>query len=127
MTTRNLLLQGTIFMGIGVLLGCSLWIRPLAAQSKAREDRTNPPITSAPGENPQDKNGIDYTHAKPMPLPSVPGPAPLETLPAPPSTGESAGPPGSTPGSAGTGETHPQILVPPQPLPDTNPAQGQRQ
>ena len=126
MTTRNLLWQGTIFMGIGALLGCSLWICPLAAQSSARKDRTPPPITSAPGENPQDKNGIDYKNAKPMPLPSLPGPTPSDTLPVRPSTGDRSRPPGSAPGSIGSGEKHPQVLIPPPPLPDTNAAQDQR-
>ncbi len=76
MTTRNLLLHYTAFMGIGALLGCALWVSTLAAQPGAVDDGTNPKIKSAPGENPQGEGGIDYENAKPMPLPSVPGPAP---------------------------------------------------
>ena len=126
MTTRTLLLQCTACMSMGVLLGCALWLHPLAAQSSAKDDGTNSITMSPPSENPQGNGGIDYKNAKPMPLPSVPGPTPLDTLPAPPSTGDRSRPPGSAPGSIGTGEQHPQVLMPSQPLPDTNPAQGQR-
>jgi hypothetical protein len=81
---------------------------------------------SPPRENPQGNGGIDYKNAKPMPLPTVPGPPPSDTLPVLPSPGDRSRPPGSAPGSIGTGEQHPQVLMPAQPLPDANPAQGQR-
>ncbi len=126
MTTRTLRLHWTACMSIGVLLGGTLWLHPLAAQSGARDDGTNAIIMSPPRENPQGSGGIDYKNAKPMPLPAVPGPPPSATLPALPSTGDRSRPPGSVPGRIGTGEQHPQVLMPPQPLPDTNPAQGQR-
>jgi hypothetical protein len=115
MTTRTLLWQCTACMSIGVLLGCSLWLYPLAAQSGARDDGTNSTIMSPPSENPQGNGGIDYKNAKPMPLPSVPGSTPSGTLPGPPSTGDRSRPPGSAPGSIGTGEKRPQVLMPPQP------------
>jgi hypothetical protein len=123
MTTRTLLLQCAACMSTGVLLGCALWLHPLAAKSSARDDGTNSITTSPPSEKPQGDSSIDYKNAKPMPLPSVPGPIPSDTLPAHPSTGDRSRPPGSVPGSIGTGEQHPQILIPPQLLPDTNPAQ----
>src|SRR5262249_29854648 len=126
MTTRTLLLQCTACLSIGVLLSCALWLHPLAAQSSARDDSTNSITMSPPSEKPPGNGSIDYKNAKPMPLPSVPGPTPLDTLPAPSSTGDRSRPPGSVPGSIGTGEQHPQVLMPSQPLQDTNPAQGQR-
>jgi Trypsin len=58
--------------------------------------------------------GIDYRNAKPMPLPSVPGPAPSETLPPRPFPGLMPGHRGSAPGSTGTGEENPWVLVPPE-------------
>ena len=76
MTTRTLLLQCTACMSMGVLLGCALWLHPLAAQSSAKDDGTNSITMSSPSENPQGNGGIDYKNAKPMPLPSVPGPTP---------------------------------------------------
>jgi hypothetical protein len=126
MTTRTLLLQWTACMSIRVLLCCALWLYPLAAQSGARDDGTNSVTMSPPNEHPPGNGGIDYKNAKPMPLPVVPGPPLSDTLPAPPSTGDRSRPPGSAPGSIGTGEKHPQVLMPPQPLPDTNSVQGQR-
>jgi hypothetical protein len=126
MTTRTLLLQWTACMSIRVLLCCALWLYPLAAQSGARDDGTNSVTMSPPNEHPPGNGGIDYKNAKPMPLPVVPGPPLSDTLPVPPSPGERSRPPGSAPGSIGTGEKHPQVLMPPQPLPDTNSVQGQR-
>jgi len=126
MTTRTLLVQWTACMSLRVLLCCSLWLYPLTAQSSARDDGTNSVTMSPPREYPQGKGSIDYTNAKPMPLPSVPGPPPSDTLPALPSPGDRSSPPRSAPGSIGPGVQHPQVLMPPQRLPDTNPAQGQR-
>jgi len=120
-TTRNLLLKCIALMGIGALLGCALRVSALAAQPDARDNGTDSTNTSAPGQNPQGKGGIDYEHAKPMPLPSIPGPAPSQIPPVPPSTGRVPGPPGMSPGNTGTGEQNPQVLVPPKPLPETNP------
>jgi hypothetical protein len=111
---------------MGVLLGCALWLHPLAAQSSARDADTSSITMSPPSEKPQGDGSIDYKNAKPMPLPSVPGLIPSETLPAPPSTGDRSKPPGSVPGNIGTGEQHPQVLMPPQLLPDTSPAQAPR-
>ena len=121
MTTRHRLLKCTALIGIGVLIGCTLRVSTLAAQPDVRHNGTDTTDTLAPGQNLQGKGGIDYEHAKPMPLPSVPGPAPSPTLPTLPSTGRIPGPPGSSPGSTGTGEENPQVLFPPKPPPETNP------
>src|SRR5262245_6479119 len=67
MTTRTLLLQCTACLSMGVLLGCALWLHPLAAQSRAKDDGTNSITMSPPSENPQGNGGIDYKNAKPMP------------------------------------------------------------
>ncbi|HXG17979.1 MAG TPA: hypothetical protein VNN62_02740 [Methylomirabilota bacterium] len=99
----------------GVLVGCLLWEGMLAAQACDKEEETNPPTTSAPEENLQGSDEIDYEHAQPMPMPSLPSPPPSETLPEPPST-ESPSPPGYSPGSVGTGKKTPKILAPPKPL-----------
>jgi hypothetical protein len=114
MTSNNRLLKYIAFLGVGVSLAGALWVRPLVAQPSARDDATDPPITSAPDQNLQENGGIDYGNAKPMPLPSVPGPAPSEILPPGPSPGLMAGHPGSSPGSIGSGEENPQVLVPPE-------------
>jgi hypothetical protein len=121
MTTTNLLLKYAAFLGIGILLACAPWVQTRAAQPGARHDRTNPQITSVPGENSQGQGSIDYENAKPMPLPSLPDPAPSATPPVLPSPGEIPGQLGSAPGSLGTGEENPQVLVPPKPLSETNP------
>ena len=118
MTPKLFLLHSLAGMSLGVLLGCALWLHPLAAQAGARNDGTNSVTMSPPRENPPGKDGIDYKNAQPMPLPAVPGPPSSDTVPATPSPGERASPPGSVPGSSGTGEQHPQGVMPPQPPPD---------
>src|SRR5262249_61980785 len=123
-TPGALLLQCSACMSMGVLCGCALWLHPLAAQSSAKDDGTNSITMSPPSENPQGNGGIDYKNAKPMPLPSVPGPTPLDTLPAPPSAGDRLRPPGSVSGSIGTGGKHHQDLMPLQPLHSTTPGPG---
>ena len=114
MTIGNLLVRYITYMGIGVVLVCALWVCRPAAQPGARDEGTNPKITSAPGENAQGNGGIDYENAKPIPLPSLPAPAPSVTLPAQPCPGEIPGHAGSSPGSTGTGEENPRVLVPPK-------------
>jgi hypothetical protein len=121
MTTTNLLLKYAAFLSIGTLLACALWAHTRAAQPSARHDGTNPKITSVPGGNPQGRGRIDYENAKPLPLPSLPDPAPSPIPPALPSPGGIPGLRGNSPGSTGTGEENPQVLVPPKPLPKTNP------
>jgi putative transposase len=58
---------------------------------------------------------IDYERARPLPLPSLPGPPAGEPLPPSPPTEGGVGQPGSAPGSPGTGEGTPRVLLPPRP------------
>lgn len=112
MTTSNLLSQSTALTGIGALLAGVLWVNLAGAQTDDRDDGTDPPITSAPGEDPRGGGGIDYENAEPMPMPSLPDPSPLDSSPTPPAADGSMGHPGSSPGSTGTGEETPQVLIP---------------
>jgi hypothetical protein len=121
MTTTNLPLKYAAFLGIGILLACALWVHTRAAQPGVRHDGTNPKITSGPGENPNGQGRIDYENAKPMPLPSLPDPDPSTTPPVLPSPGGIPGQRGSSPGSPGTGEENPQVLVPPKLPSETTP------
>jgi hypothetical protein len=114
MIIKNLLVRDMTYMGIGVVLACALWVCRPAAQLAARNDGANPKITSAPGENAAGNGGIDYENARPMPLPSLPAPPSSVTLPAQSCSGGLPGHPGSSPGSIGTGEENPQVLVPPK-------------
>jgi hypothetical protein len=94
----------------------------LTAQTSHQDDGSDSITTSSPSENSPANGGIDYEHAKPMPMPSLPDPAPGKTFPHPPSPGESSDHPESAEGSRGTGMETPQILVPPNPSSATNPA-----
>jgi hypothetical protein len=114
MTMKKLLVKYMTYMGIGVVLACPLWVCRTAAQPAARDDGANPKITSAPGENAAENGGIDYENARPMPLPSLPAPPPSVTLPAQSCSGGLPGHPGSSPGSIGTGQENPRVLVPPK-------------
>ena len=114
MTTSNLLWKYAAFIGSGLLVGYLLWAGLLTAQNSQQGDESDSVVTSPPSENSPANGGIDYEHAKPMPMPSLPDPALGKTLPQPPSTGASSDHPESTEGSMGTGEESPQILVPPK-------------
>lgn len=103
----ELVLKWFAFFGSGTLLGCLLWAGLVVAQTGVNDGETTPPTTSAPEENLQGDGEIDYEHAKPMPLPSLPDPVPSETHPGLPSTDETPGPPGYSPGSIGTGQKVP--------------------
>ncbi|MDQ3831479.1 MAG: hypothetical protein M3361_19715, partial [Candidatus Tectomicrobia bacterium] len=63
---------------------------------------------------PEGSGTIDYGNAKPMPAPSIPAPAQPTTPPIPTIPGGIMGQPGASPGSSGTGEQTPQVLVPPK-------------
>ena len=122
MTTSNLLLKYVALIGGGLLLGYTVWAGVLTAQTSQQDEGSDSITTSPPSENSPANGGIDYEHAKPMPMPSLPDPAPRKTLPQPPSTGASSDHPESTEGSIGTGIESPQILVPPKSSSETNPA-----
>jgi hypothetical protein len=121
MKTSNLLLQYAVLTGIGPLTACVLWASTLVAQTAPSDDAITPPITSAPDENSQGDDAIDYENAQPIPMPSLPDPAPSDNFPVPPSTGGNVGHPGSTPGATGTGEENPRVVVPPKPLSEIAP------
>ncbi|NOT56812.1 MAG: hypothetical protein HOP18_19615 [Deltaproteobacteria bacterium] len=89
------------------------------AQTNARDHRSDPPVTSAPAEDTDGEDTIDYENAQPMPMPSLPDPPPSDNLPIPPAGGGSLGQPGSAPGSYGTGEQNLKVLFPPKSLPDS--------
>ncbi len=92
------------------------------AQTNVREHRGDPPVTSAPAEDPRGSGEIDYENAQPIPMPSLPDPPPSDNLPIPPTGGGSMGQPGHSPGgSQGTGEQNPRVLFPPKSLPGIPP------
>src|SRR5215470_1688182 len=113
MTTSNLLWKYAAFIGSGLLVGYLLWAGLLTAQTGQQGDGSDSVVTSPPSENSPADGGIDYEHAKPMPMPSLPDPTPGKTSPQPP-PGESSDHPESAEGSMGTGEESPQILVLPK-------------
>lgn len=115
MTTSHSLLKYAAFLSGGILLGYLLWGGLLTVQTSSQSEGSDSSITTAPGEDLRGKGGIDYEHAKPMPMPSLPDPVPGKTFPQPPSTGEKSDHPESVEGSVGTGRETPQILIPPKP------------
>jgi hypothetical protein len=114
MIRSQLLLRSVAFLGVGVLLASAVWVCTLAAQPGARDDETNPKIMVGPRGTPEGSGTIDYGNAKPMPAPSMPAPAQPTTPPIPPIPGSIMGQPGVSPGSPGTGEQTPHVLVPPK-------------
>ncbi len=96
-----------------ILLACALWTSTPSAQAIDGDDGTDPPITTAPGEDPSGGGAIDYENAEPMPLPSLPDPIPVDGSATPPPADGSMGAPGSSPGNTGTGEEDPEVLIPP--------------
>ncbi len=102
-------------------MGYLLWAGLLTAQNGQQDDGNDSVVTSPPSESSPANGGIDYEHAKPMPMPSLPDPTPGKTSPQPPS-GAGFDHPESMEGSMGTGEESPQILVPPKSFSETHPA-----
>lgn len=111
-------------MGLSTLLGSILCIHTSAAQSSPQQ--SSPLVTVAPGTPPQGAGNIDYKNAQPMPLPSLPGPPSGILPPTTLSPGGVTESPEPSPGSIGTGKTSPQILIPPQPLPEPQPPNNAR-
>ena len=115
MTNNTLFWFSIVFLSLGVFFGCSPGGNNMTAQTSRSNEEMTPPITSAPDEPPQENGAIDYKNAKPIPMPSLPAPPSLENLPPPPSVGEGKSRPGSAPGSTGTGEENPEVVIPPNP------------
>jgi hypothetical protein len=110
-TPENGVWKYAIAAAIVALLDCGGASRVLAAQSNAADETSNSETTSAPA-GPQGDSEVDYEHAQPMPLPSVPGPPPAQKWQEPPVPKGSPGHSEGSPGSEGTGDQNPQVLVP---------------
>jgi hypothetical protein len=90
-------------------------------ESGAAADVTVSPPQDARGHD-RGPGAIDYEHAEPMPLPSLPdGASPGQAPGSAPPTGS----PGMEPGGTGTGAQSPEQLTPPAPLPDAAPQNKQ--
>src|SRR5262249_16215041 len=118
MTPRLPLLHSIAGMSLGVLLGCALWLHPLPAPSDAKDNGTNSVTLSPPSAHPPGKGGIDSKTPPPLPPPPLPAPPPSHPGPPTPPPGARSRPPGRVPGSIGTGEHPPKVVMPPHPPPD---------
>jgi hypothetical protein len=115
---ENAVCKYAVAATFGALLGCAAATRTLAQPSEAAGEATGSD-TSSTLTSPRNDGRVDYEHAQPMPLPSVPGPAPAQTWPQPTGPSETQGHAEGSPGSEGTGNPNPQVLVPQKPSPQS--------
>jgi hypothetical protein len=110
MTIKHAASKSVFSLGLGTLLGCALVADPSPAQSNPGDDE--PKVTTSPDQGPPIAGEIDYENAKPMPLPSIPGPPNRER--GIPTADPTQAPADNFPGETGDGEENPKMLLPPK-------------